>query len=162
MPYDYENPGRKYKHFRPRQAVRAMKTLATPTNHATFSIFNDSTAPYVIALRDFTVFGTAGDLIASSFTAGQVGSSAGLMAPLMSNEAQQNGRIASIDSATVYPGDYAMALSAQGIWYWTHDFPFAVIGPGWSLILQNGTIAHTTTVSAVWESIQIDQLDYFY
>ena len=81
---------------------------------------------------------------------------------MVSNEATLPGLMNSIDTATVYPGDYVAPLSAQGIFVWQHDYPFGVIEPGYSLVFQDGTAAHAMTVALIWEAIQVDQLDYFY
>jgi hypothetical protein len=112
-------------------------------------------------LRDFSVNGTANDNIVTSYQQGQIGSSAGLQQPLMPTGAKANGLLASIDTATVYPGDYTLNLSSLGTFEWFHDWPYAVIEPGWSLVFQATVAAHAVTVSALWESIFIDELDFF-
>lgn len=155
------NPRRKYKEFRPRQAVRGFKNTGTPTNLATVSIYNDSTGPFVLMLRDLAVSGNANDLVALSFFRGQVGSSQGLTSPVVAGDAKQNGLIASIDTVTVYPADYTLPLTGQGVYYWFHEFPLAGVLPGFSIVLQEGTAAHGIAISAVWEAIAIDELDYF-
>ena len=162
MDTEIYNPTRRYKHFRPRQASRGMKASGVPTNLATISLFNDSTGPYVLVLRDFTLYGTASDNVQVSYARGQIGSSQGLVSALLPSEAIQNGRIASIDTATVYPGDYAIPLSTLGAYEWYHDFPFAVIQPNYSLVFQGTTAAHAVTVACVWESILVDELDFFW
>ena len=162
MDTDYINPARRYKHFRPRQAARGMKAQAAPTNRATISLFNNSSGPYVLVVRDFSVNGTANDNIVTSYQPGQIGTSQGLVQPLVPGEAIINGLIASIDTATVYAGDYTINLSSLGTYEWYHDWPYAVIQPGFSLVFQATVIAHAVTVSALWESIHIEQLDYFY
>jgi hypothetical protein len=162
MDTDFFNPARRFKHFRPRQASRGMKVQGVPTNRATISLFNNSSGPYVLVVRDFSVNGTANDNIVTSYQPGQIGSSQGLVTALLPGEAIQNGLIASIDTTTVYPGDYTINLSSLGTFEWMHDWPFAVIEPSFSLVFQATVAAHAVTVSALWEAIQIDQLDYFY
>jgi hypothetical protein len=156
------NPTRRYKHFRPREALRGSKGVAAPTNHATISIFNDSTGPRILVLRDILVTGTANDLVATSYQPGQIGTSQGLVAPYLPSSGTLGGKIAGIDTATAYAADYTIALSSLGAYEWYHDFPYAVVEPGFSLVFQAITVAHATTVSAVWESISIDELDFFW
>ncbi len=155
------NPRRQYRNFRPRQAVRGFKNTGTPTNLATVSIYNDSTGPFVLMIRDLAISGNASDLIALSFSRGQVGTAQGNTSPVASNEAKQNGLIASIDTATVFPADYTAPLTGQGVYYWFHEWPLGAIWPGWSLVIQEVTAAHGIAVSSIWESIAIDELDYF-
>src|SRR5262245_13231666 len=162
MDTDLFNPARKYKHFRPRQASRASKSTGVPTNRATVSLYNNSTGSFVLAVRDFSVAGTAADNVALSYQPGQVGSSQGLVASLLPTDAVQPGLLASIDTLTVYAADYTVPLNTTGEWEWFHEFPFAMITPGFSLVFQCSVAAHAIVVSAVWEAIEIDQLDYFY
>lgn len=162
MDEEFFNPRREYRLFRPRQAVRGRSTTGTPVNLATVGLFNNSTGRSVLVVRDITVSGPASDTVSASYQRGQIGSTAGLQASIVANEAAQPGTINSVDTATVYPGDYVLALTAQGAFWWQHDYPFAVIEPGYSLVFQDGTAAHAIAVSLIWEAIEIDQLDYFY
>ena len=155
------NPFREFKHFRPRQASRATKTVAAPTNHATISLFNNSSGPSVLVVRDFEVQGTANDFVTTSYVVGQPGTAQGLVVSMVSGEPLQAGLIASIDTATVYPGDYSLNLSSLGTFEWYHDWPYAVVTPGFSLVFQAVTVAHATMVSVVFETIGIDQLDFY-
>jgi hypothetical protein len=106
--------------------------------------------------------GQANGVISTAYAAGQVGSSQGLVTALLPSEASQAGLIASIDTTTVYPADYNLALTSTGEAEWFHDYPFAVISPGWSLVFQNSTAAQALTCSAIWEAILIDELDFFW
>lgn len=153
-------PKRRYKEFRPRQGARGMKQTTVPTNLATVGVFNNTTGAQYIVIRDITANGTASDLIACTYANSQVGSSVGLVHQLVPSMANQVGIIASIDTATVYPGDYIIALSNTGVWQWDHDFPFAVLEPGWSLVFQDQTAAHALEISCVWETINSDELDW--
>jgi hypothetical protein len=159
---EFYNPTRRYKHFRPREAALALKVQGTPTNNATIGLFNNSTGPRVLVVRDFTLNGTAADVVSMSYAAGAVGTSQGLVRSMLPSQAAPSGLLASIDTATAYPGDYQLALSSLGIFIWQHDFPFAVVEPNWSLVFQCNTAAHALTCSVVWEAISIDELDWFW
>lgn len=156
------NPRRMYRLFRPRQAMRGRSTTGTPTNRATISLYNNSTGRSTLAVRDVTISGTASDTVAIQYAQTQVGTTAGQQAALVANEAITPGLMAWVDTTTVFSGDYVAALTAQGAFWWQHDFPFGVVQPGYSLIFQDTTAAHALTVSLIWEAIEIDQLDYFY
>ena len=162
MDTDLFNPARKYKHFRPRQAARASKSLGVPTNHATVALYNNSSGPYLLVVRDFQISGTANDTIAVSYQPGAIGASPGLVQTLIPTDQLPAGQILSVDTATVYPGDYILSLAGYSTFEWFHDFPFGVLTPGFSVVFQAVTIAHAMTVAVVWEAIEIDQLDYFY
>lgn len=161
MDDDGIQPRRLYHLFRPGQAARGRATTGVPVNLATIGLFNNTRGRNALVVRDIAVNGTAGDVIAASFQPGQVGTTAGQQSPLVANEAAEPGLMNWVDTATVYSGDYALALTAQGVFWWQHDYPFAVIIPNYSLVFQDGTAAHAVTVSLIWEAIEIDQLDYF-
>lgn len=154
------NPKRRYKEFRPRQALRGMKVTGTPTNLATVGLFNNSSGPQLLVVRDLTINGPASDTVNISNVVGQIGSSQGLVHAMVPSQPGNPGLIASIDTATVYPGDYAAALSTIGSFVWNHDLPFAVVEPGFSLVFQDGTAAHGITISLIWEAIATDELDW--
>lgn len=156
------NPRRMYRLFRPRQAMRGRSTTGTPTNRATIGLYNNSTGRSTLAVRDITISGPASDTINIQYAQGQIASTAGQQSALVANEAIVPGLLAWVDSTTVYSGDYIAALTAQGVFWWQHDYPFAVVQPGYSLVFQDSTAAHAIAVSLIWEAIEIDQLDYFY
>lgn len=156
------NPRRMYRLFRPRQAMRGRSTTGTPTNRATVALYNNSTGRSTLAVRDITISGPASDTINIQFVQTQIAITAGQQAALVANEAIVPGLLAWVDTATVYSGDYVAALTAQGAFWWQHDYPFAVVQPGFSLVFQDTTAAHAIQVSLIWEAIEIDQLDYFY
>lgn len=154
------NPKRRYKEFRPRQALRGMKASGVPTNLATVGLFNNSTGPAILVIRDLTLNGTASDTIAVTNVLGQVGSSQGLVHAMTPSQPGTPGLLASIDTATAYPGDYLAALSSTGSFVWNHDIPFGVLEPGWSLVFQDTTAAHAMSVSLIWEAINTDEFDW--
>lgn len=155
------NPRRLYRLFRPRQAMRGRSTTGTPTNRATVGLYNNSTGRSTLAVRDITISGPASDTINIQYAQTQIATTAGQQSALVANEAIVPGLLAWVDTATVYSGDYAAALTAQGVFWWQHDYPFAVVQPGYSLVFQDSTAAHAIAVSLIWEAIEIDQLDYF-
>lgn len=156
------NPRRLYRLFRPRQAMRGRSTTGTPTNRATVGLYNNTTGRSTLVVRDVTISGTASDTISIQYAQTQIATTAGQQAALVANEAITPGLMAWVDTATVYSGDYIAALTAQGAFWWQHDFPFGVVQPGYSLVFQDTTAAHALSVSLIWEAIEIDQLDYFY
>lgn len=154
------NPKRRYKEFRPRQALRGMKSTGTPTNLATVGLFNNSTGPSLLVVRDLTINGAASDTVQVSNAVGAVGSSQGLVHAMVPSQPGSPGLVASIDTATVFPGDYMAALSTIGSFVWNHDIPFAVVEPGWSLVFQQVTAAHAMSIALIWEAIATDELDW--
>ena len=156
------NPRRPYRWFHPRQSMRGRSTTGTPTNRATVSLYNNAVGRSTLVVRDVTISGTASDTVAIQYAQTQIGTTAGQQAAMVANEAIYPGLMAWVDTATTFSGDYVAALTAQGAFWWQHDFPFAVVQPGFSLVFQDTTAAHALTVSLIWEAIEIDQLDWFF
>jgi hypothetical protein len=154
-------PRRKYRDFRPRQAMRGFKGTGVPTNLATVGLYNNSTGPLVLAVRDIQIGGTAGDFIAMSYQNLQLGGTSGKVQALDSSGSVQSGLINGIDTATAYAGDYQFPLGTQGDFNWYHEFPIAILIGGVSLVMQCVTAAHAINVSFTWEAIAVDELDYF-
>lgn len=157
---DFSNPSRRYKDFRPRQASRAFKASGVPVNLATLSLFNNTTAPQYLVVRDIEIAGTVGDSAALSYQRLQIGTAQGKVQPLVPSMPAPPGLLASIDTATVYAGDFTAYLGPQGNYIWWHDYPVAVIEPNWSLVLQCSAATHALNVSLVWEAIAPEELDF--
>jgi hypothetical protein len=154
------NPRRLYREFRPRQAMRGFKASGVPTNLATIGLYNNSTGPLVLVIRDITLSGTANDSIALSYQPIQLGGTLGKVQAMDSSGAVQAGLINGVDTATVYAGDYSFSLGAFANFSWLHDWPIAVLIGGVSAVFQCSTAAHAIGVSLTWEAIPVDELDF--
>lgn len=158
---DGDNPTRRYKWFRPRQAARGSLTTDAPTNKATVSLFNDSKGSYVLVVRAFTVDSAAGHPIAAGYLQGAQGSAAGTVSPLWAGEATMRGSLYYLDTATALTPDWTFETGInQG--YVAYPFPFAIIPPGWNLTFQNTTATEALTVNILWEAVFPDELDWLY
>ena len=154
-----ENPTRRYKWFRPRQAYRGAITLSGPVNNATLLLNNNSTGPLIIVVRDFLVVTTAAHLIAVAAFNGTLGSSGGTITPMISGEAQGPGVLYSVDDSTTRIADYYVAAQLNQP-QWRHDFPFQILQPGQSVLFQDTTGAETMRLAILWEAIYSDELDW--
>jgi hypothetical protein len=159
---EWENPERKYKWFRPRQAMRGQGNIS-PTNRATISLYNDTKGRNFLIVRDVRVQGLTTIRNQISYLNAQIGSTTGCaQQPLLPSAPALGGTVYAIDTSTVYPPDFLMT-SLTGIdATWPHDFPFAVLEPGWSLVVQSATTGGFMYVDFLWESIEPDQLDWFW
>lgn len=157
---DFSNPARRYRSFRPRQALRGFKASGVPTNLATIGLYNNSTGPQVIMVRDVQLSGTANDVVALSYQPLQLGGTIGKVQIFDSSGAPQAGLINGVDTATVYAPDYEFALGSFGNFQWDHDFPIGLLIGGVSIVFQCTTAAHALNVSVMWEAIAVDELDF--
>lgn len=159
---DSRNPMRRYHAFRPRQAVLGSRQQVTPVNNPTIELFNDSRGPFTIVVRDFTLIGTSGDTVRVSVINQQVATAFGTVQPMMPIDGARNGVLGSVDTATTFPFIYSLVLGTSGFYGWYDNIPFCMLPPGWGVVWQGATIAHGLTASAIWETIEEEELDYWY
>ncbi|HEY2108236.1 MAG TPA: hypothetical protein VGH29_20725 [Candidatus Binataceae bacterium] len=160
---EFENPTRRYKWFRPRQAARGYGFIGA-TNTPIVSLFNDSTGPELLVVRALRVVSSTGALSTSDFAQqGELGTEYGQpVLPLVPSMAAPPGTIYVADVTSVPQINGYNFTGPQSIdVFWEQDFPLAVIEPGWSYGLI-GSIGKNLQVSFVWEHIFADELDFYY
>jgi hypothetical protein len=153
-----ENPTRRYRSFRPRQASRAVGSTAA-TNWATVRLYNNSTGSHYLVVRDWT-FWTGSTSIAFASGQGSIGTvpTTGIT-PLVAGTAAIPGQILVNDDATQINSDWA-TNDAGGQVSWMHDYPFAILPPNWWLAAQGRIQGSAINVAFLWEAILADELDY--
>ena len=154
-----ENPTRRYKWFRPRQAMEgALAPQATATNFATVSLYNDSRVSHYLVVRSLGLQ-LNGNFPTKIMHQGTLGSHLGTEAPLIPAEARLPGLIYYGDQAAAEPGAQIYEFQSNSRDYTI--LPFAVIPPGWSWGFQTNTVAGTLAYfNLLWEAIFADELDF--
>lgn len=155
-----ENPTRKYKWFRPRQAVRGSIPLVNSVNFATAGLYNDSNGAQYLAVRLPVVAGN--HPVLASYQKGLLAGATLVtnVTPLIPESAKLPGQLFSVDFATLFTNtDWDVNQNDNILYLW--PFPFAVLPPNYSLVLQNQTASGQITAAMfVWEAIYPDELDY--
>lgn len=160
-PYEGRNPTRRYKWFRPRQAAWGQISLASPTNKATLSLFNDNLGTQYLVVRTFQIQATAAHNISIQHQKGSFGTSGGNISSFVTNDAKKAGALYSLDTATALAPRWQTVANANTL-PWPIDIPFAVLLPGWSLSFQDQTSAETMILNIMWEAIEADELDFYF
>ncbi len=160
-----ENPTRRYKWFRPRQAARFWNPHENVASaYTTLYLYNNSTGPHVLVVRDIYPFSSNDNVCYFAYERGFSGSVTGTIVSLYPGEALPPGQLYYEDRASAISPDYQFPLTITGNpnpqLNWNHNFPFAVIPPGWSLVLQNGGTADGLGVAGFYEYVTIDQIDF--
>lgn len=160
MAFEAENPTRRYKHFRPRQAARGGVGEVTPTNYATFALFNNSTASQLLIVRGVSYaigsrppqWGMIEERLTG--TPGQTGNYFPSMGALP-------GLVDYSDQPAILPGDFVDGYSgATNASLPPLPFPLAVIEPGWSFFIQGMITGGGSSAGFIWEAIFPEELDY--
>jgi hypothetical protein len=156
-----ENPTRRYKWFRPRQAANGYAPLVAPTNYGTAGLFNNSTGAQYLAVRAFHCGGSTGAQLWSWLPGLPSGATVQTTSqPALANVARLPGQIWTLDAATLL-GDPFADYSADTDFGWRHDFPFVIIPPNYSLVYQQQATGNMVTFTITWEAIEADELDFW-
>jgi hypothetical protein len=154
-----ENPTRRYKSFRPYQAARGGITATqTSTNYATLSLFNDSRVAQLLVLRSAGLAWSNG-AITRGYNQGALGTHVGTEFPFIADRGQPPGQIYYQDAAAVLPRMIPWTPGASTADY--GPIPIAILGPGWSFVLQiNALAASITYADLMWEAVALDELEW--
>jgi hypothetical protein len=160
------NPSRRYKWFRPRQAVRGHSDFTSGVNRYNIQgVQNNSNGSHVLVVRDWIIMaaavgGGAGGWYASQTSPGTSGSLS--IQNYMATAGQLPGTMVAGDSATSnYPNVWLNQINPGQFLSWPHDWPFGVVEPGWCLLWVSAGQNISAGVSMIWEAIPIEELDYF-
>ena len=159
------DPGtRRYKWFRPRQAARGgvPATTAGSGKFATISLYNSSTGPRVLVIRDWSISSTVGHVHGAGYNQGRLSGTAGVVTPFFPGDRAPAGLVDyQAANAALTPDYYVENLSGSSM-QWFHDFPFAIVPPGWAFYIQCVTANTNIDGGFIWEEVSIDELEYFY
>jgi uncharacterized protein affecting Mg2+/Co2+ transport len=153
-----ENPTRRYRSFRPRQAMRGTASTAA-ANWATVRLYNNSRGAHYLVVRDW-IYWTGSGSVFFAYGQGVLGTVVtGGISPILAGEAANPGQLFTNDDATQITGDWGTnnALNQTG---WGHDFPFAILPPNWWLAMQGRVQGASINTDFFWEAINADELDY--
>ena len=152
-----------YRHVKPSRCAYAQNgQAAVAAVYSFIALYNDSPAPYVLAVHDWQVL-----RVASTFTEGfavihgQIGSGARQGQPVVSNRQRMPGivtagTLAALNTTSFYPSGIT---NNDG---WHHEFPMVVLTPGWSLVMQLGTVNAALAGSFWWQVLTPEELDEMY
>jgi hypothetical protein len=144
--------------------MRGRGEVSGAAHFATVSLYNNSTGAQVLVVRDLHV-DSNGEPIGTGYVSGTIGTHTGLEASLLVGDAIKPGLVYTLDDTTLLSYDWGSTNGTAVDAWWPHDFPFAVIQPGWSLFVQcnnRGATPADYIVSFAWEAITSDELDFLY
>jgi hypothetical protein len=157
------DPGtRRYKWFRPRQAYRGgvPATTAGLGLFATISVYNSSTGPTVLVIRDWSVAATAAITLNTGYNQGRLNGTPGGVTPLFPGDRAGAGLVDYQAAGAVLSADYRMANAVLTSMGWLHNFPFAIVPPGWAFFIQQQSANKLISGGFLWEEVSIDELEY--
>lgn len=160
MAFEAENPTRRYKHFRPRQAARGGVGAVTPTNYATFALFNNSTASQLLIVRAVS-YGINSAPVQWGMIEARLTGTPGQTGNYFPSMGELPGLVDFSDQPAILPGDYVDGYSLEtSVSLAPFPFPLAVIEPGWSFFIQATSMGNPSAAGFIWEAIFPEELDY--
>lgn len=157
-----------HPHFRARRCARGTIEVSSDSNtYPVAYLFNNSTGPELLVVRDMQPWSgtptTTGTDIGTYYLHGTTGSQGGTITPLVPSQAILAGQLWGDKIADPFtPADYLFGgfeVTASG---WIHDFPFAVLEPGWSLALFVDNKNSDVQIAFYWQVCHPAELDGIY
>lgn len=155
-----ENPTRRYKWFRPRQAAWAYTpTQSAPVNFGAIALYNNSSGVHLLVVRNF--YNNLDST--SAYNVFRRQSNAGTVLPnaifrLIPGEAAPPGQLIFSDEALVTTGIIA-DTNVTSI-PWGSVAPMMILPPGWAIVMQARTQAQGVGFGYLYEFLEPDELDY--
>lgn len=153
-----------YKNFHPRQAARGGVAGGSTTNFGTIALFHNGAANTIIVLRDFQflVQGTTATGMGVAYQQKRLTGTPGTVQSMSPDGGTPAGLVDFSDQANALTWDWQINQvgSFTFLLQWFHEYPFALLLPGWSVCFQNTVKAKTISGSFVWEIVDQSQVDY--
>jgi len=148
------DPGtHRYKWFRPRQAARGgvPQTSVAGGKFGTVSLYNSSTGPTVLVVRDWVLYSSDSKAAIFGYNQGRLSGTNYPSVPMFPGDGARAGLVDYQAANAALTGDYQINTATGVPFFWSHDFPFAVIPPGWALFVSQKTAAKIIAEGFIWE-----------
>lgn len=155
-----------------RKCARGTYDWDTPgwSNTPVTALFNDSPGPELLLVHAITTSDDADNKgpISAGYFYGLIGTLNG-NSPIFPGQAVA-GQISFDDTTTIYTPDWFFGTQGMGSVKvystldggWPHEYPFAVLPPGWSLFTQNLIAGEAAVTDFWWEAIYAERFEYLY
>lgn len=145
----------------PRRCARGQFDWTSAVNFAATGLFNNDSTK-LLRVLDFDLQST--NAFATYVTKTRLTSKAqGTVVPVVTDEPTPPGLIDTQDIAAVPTVDYfpglLVSVGFQGSAWMGHNYPFAVIKPGWTFVAISENSSGTPNVSFFWDWVWPDELE---
>ena len=136
-----------------RRCARGMISDTGEATNTTVALTNNSLGPELILVWQTLTAQSSSEPGAVSYQRGLALTPGGIVQPVVPGDAPPPGVLSSGDLAVAFTPDWILP-SAAIAYQWPATFPFAVLQPGWSLVVQELlTPTGDMTVQFFWEAI---------
>lgn len=125
--------------------------IATPTNLGGLALYNNSQGAELLVVWFWSLSPDGANLGGIGVFKGKPPGSAVTPSPLVTDEAIYAGQLVQLDTTTVYARDFVTGFTAVPQGDLSPMLPWAVLQPGWSLVLQDQTTADPCAANIIWQ-----------
>ena len=147
--------GARNPHLR-NSAWQGATVTASAGDFSTIALYNNSIGDRLLVVHHLEASVGAAALISFAIVQGQLGTVSGTPINVTSGQPQLTGQLSTASSTALPSPSYNVRLQTTVPWLWPHEYPFAVLTPGWSLAIYHNTAAAQLWGSFYWEAVQAD------
>jgi len=126
-------------------------------NSAAVGLYNNSTGPELVVVHHVAVLCSNAPLAYVNQFQGKFTTLTGPGISTVSSEAAIAGQVYNQTIAAIPTGSMQLIpVVGSTSWSWTHEYPFAVLLPGWSLAFYAGTVNISMVVDFWWEAVKAE------
>jgi hypothetical protein len=136
-----------------RRCARGSNPEFFTANNAKVALYNNSLGPELILVWQFQILAIDAPPAQFHYQQGQPSGTNFLVEPIVPGDAPPPGLLIGYDDPAVIPGSW-QEDNTSGQPQWPATFPFAVLQPGWSLVVENVAVdAQGPIIQYFWEAI---------
>lgn len=126
---------------------------ATAGAFSLVAVYNPSSSRFVTVIRHYEASLTVADAIGFYLLHGQVGSNTNTEQPMVAGEAKKNGVIQTGTVAALPTAITRTTIPGNNYLAWLHEWPVAVLLPGWSFVAACQVVNVTLNCTFWWEGV---------
>lgn len=142
-----------------RRMARGGFSFTTFTNLGTLALFNNGQGAEMIAVWAWQAAQNTTTTLGLGIAQGSVGGTALTAQPCVTGGMLGPGTLTKLDTATSYALDWLSPFGVIGAPYLQASFPYCVLQPGWSCIIQDQHTGDSVAMSIYWEWLHPEDLE---
>jgi hypothetical protein len=146
-----------YRGLNLQRAMRSGFLNTSPTNRATHTLWNNSQGQHYLLVRSVQISTTGSSTWMGQTVQTPAGTSQGAVISILPNRAPGPGLHYYQDTATALTPDFG--FGQQAVSPWAHEFPFAVLPPGYGLAVAPNVNTIVACIGFFWEYVLAEHLD---
>jgi len=145
-----------------RRCARGSVPFTNVSTNGTSVLYNNTASSEFILVWQLQLIEVDAPPLGISYVQGEIPTTLVPVEAIVPGDAPPPGLLGYLDDPTIYPPTWQQTPTVNQT-YWPATFPFAVLQPNWSLVMQNNSVdTPTPSVNLFWEAILPKYFDRFY